>query len=203
MSKRDPLNPKYLGKPLNKSYEVYKSDPSQENLDAYEKNWENILVYGKYNPDIWITKATAEAEETLNPKNILQVVDAYEHAVILSNYSDRNISTLHGYLTMVRNPAQMVQEFNKMGIEDLGELKDVDAENIFAQTDCPLARIVRIKKLICEGALAGKDCQGFNGETTWFDRELAMIKERKICPARMNEPEDILLMLSKDWPPKI
>jgi len=202
MSKRDPLNPKYLGKPLSKSYEVYKSDPSQENLDTYKKNWENILVYGKYNPDIWITKATAEAEETLNPKNILQVVDAYEHAVILSNYSDRNISTLYGYLTMVRNPAQMVQEFNKMGVEDLGELKDVDVESIFAKTDCPFVRIVRIKKLICDEYQAVENCQGFNGQTTWFDRELEAIREQKICPARMIGSEAHLLMLTKDWPPK-
>ncbi len=202
MSKRDPLNPKYLGKPLSESYEVYKRNPSQENLEAYEKNWENILIYGKYNPDIWITKATLEAEETLNPKTIPQVVNAYEHAVMLSNYSDRNISTLYGYLMMVRNPAQMVQEFKKMGVKDLGELKDVNVENIFAKTDCPYVRIVRIKKLICEEYQAGGNCQGFNGETTWFDRELETIREQKICPARMIGSEDNLLMLTKDWPPK-
>ena len=204
---RDPFNPDLLERMISHTYADYQKTRSPQTFALYEKYIDDAMVYGKYRPKIWKSKANPYSEKLFAAKfdadAIRTLVQIWEKAIKYSNYSPRYLADLYGILSFPKNVADMHVQFEQAGISAPEGTPEIDANAIREIIDCPLVRVARLYEVICSGNLHSSRCKGSEHPLNWPKVILKEAREKKICPARLIDTEESLFIDYEEWQKKL
>ncbi len=102
-------------------------------------------------------------------------------------------------MSLPKNVIDMQAQFEAVGIDPPNGTMTIDTKAIGAVIECPMIRAARLYELICNANMNSKQCNGHSHPLNWSKVVMKEAKEKNICPARMIEPEENLLIGTDEW----
>ena len=204
---RDPFNPDLLERMISHTYGDYQKTRSPQTYALYEKYIDDAMVYGKYRPKIWISKANPYSEKLFEAEFdealIRALIQNWEKAIKYSNYSPEYLANFHGVLSFPKSVMDMRMQFAQMGIRLPNGTPEIDIKAIRKLINCPMVRVARLNELICNAKSYSSQCKSSEHPLNWSKVALKEAREKKICPARLIDTEESLFVDSEEWQKKL